>query len=293
MLFESIHQPFHPLVEAIEGPMKGSGPACVLLARHGEAHAVAPEVVADRATAGGFVANEATRPACGAPAPAPFHDPAFPQGFEGHGVVPWPRGEAQRHQLAPACRAARHFGADAAWTAAKRFGLRAPSGGPSGRLVCPDHGAIHRVALPVQRLCGVSTLVDGGQEARPDARRAPAGEAAGAGGPAAIPLGEATPWGAWADEPQDAIEEATMVGGWATCVRFLRRKQGWSLLPRGIGQVMSVHTIKDTTQNRVCKHALVLCHFGVDGYRRCSFSRASVVVKRYVMVALAALRASS
>ena len=47
-----------------------------------------------------------------------------------------------------------------------------------------------------------------------------------------------------------------MVGGWATCVRFLRRKQGWSLLPRGIGQVMSVHTIKDTTQNRVCKHAL-------------------------------------
>ena len=159
MLFESIHQPFHPLAEAIEGPMKGSGPACVLLARHGEAHAVAPEVVADRATAGGFVANEATRPAFGAPAPAPFHDPAFPQGFEGHGVVPWPRGEAQRHQLAPACRAARHFGADAAWTAAKRFGLRAPSGGPSGRLVCPDHGAIHRVALPVQRLCGVSTLV--------------------------------------------------------------------------------------------------------------------------------------
>ena len=49
-----------------------------------------------------------------------------------------------------------------------------------------------------------------------------------------------------------------MVGGWATCVRFLRRKQGWSLLPRGIGQVMSVHTIKDTTQNRVCKHALVV-----------------------------------
>ena len=98
MLFESIHQPFHPLAEAIEGPMKGSGPACVLLARHGEAHAVAPEVVADRATAGGFVVNEATRPAFGAPAPAPFHDPAFPQGFEGHGVVPWPRGEAQRQQ---------------------------------------------------------------------------------------------------------------------------------------------------------------------------------------------------
>jgi hypothetical protein len=91
-------------------------------------------------------------------------------------------------------------------------------------LVCPDNGAIHIVEFPVKLLCGVSTLVDGGKEASPDARFAPAIEAASDGGPAAIPLGEVTPWGACADDPQDAIEDATMVGGWAPCVRFLRRK---------------------------------------------------------------------
>ncbi|SRR5712692_6744573 len=268
MLFESINQPFHPLTEAIEGPIKGSGPAFVLLARNGDANAVAPEVLAALATAVGFVANEATRPAFGAPAPAPFHGPAFHQGFEGHGFVPLPRGEDQRHQLAPAFRADMHFGAEAALTAAKRFGLRAPGVGPSCMLVCPDNGAIHIVDLPVKLLCGGGTLLDCGKEASPDARLAPAVEAAGDGGPAAIPLGEVTPWGACADDPQDAIEDATMVGGWATCVRFLRRKQGLSLLPLGIGKIMSVHTIKDTTQNRVCKHALVYERNRRGGYSR-------------------------
>jgi hypothetical protein len=31
--------------------------------------------------------------------------------------------------------------------------------------------------------------------------------------------------------------------------------------------------------------ALVVCHFEFDGYRRCSFSRAAVVVNRHVIVA--------
>src|SRR5262245_52403518 len=38
---------------------------------------------------------------------------------------------------------------------------------------------------------------------------------------------------------------------------------------------------------------LVVCHFEFDGYRRWSFSRAFVVVKRHVMVAWAALRMSA
>jgi len=224
MLFESINQSFHPLAEAINGPIKGPGPAFVLLARNRDANAVAPEVLADLATAVGFVANETTRPVFGAPAPAPFHGPACHQGFEGYGFVPLSRGEDQRHQLTPAFCADMHFGAETALTAAKRFGLRAPGVGPSGMLVCPDNGAIHIVELPVKLLCGVGTLLDGSKEASPDARLAPAIEAASDGGPAAIPFGEVTPWGACADDPQDAIEDATMVGGWASCVRFLRRK---------------------------------------------------------------------
>jgi hypothetical protein len=48
-----------------------------------------------------------------------------------------------------------------------------------------------------------------------------------------------------------------MVSGWAAGVRFLWRKQGVSPLPLSIGEVMSLHPRKDTTRNRVCKHALV------------------------------------
>jgi hypothetical protein len=47
-----------------------------------------------------------------------------------------------------------------------------------------------------------------------------------------------------------------MVSGWAAGVRFLWRKQGVSPLPLSIGEVMSLHPRKDTTRNRVCKHAL-------------------------------------
>jgi hypothetical protein len=49
-----------------------------------------------------------------------------------------------------------------------------------------------------------------------------------------------------------------MVSGWAAGVRFLWRKQGVSPLPLSIGEVMSLHPRKDTTRNRVCKHALAL-----------------------------------
>jgi hypothetical protein len=59
-------------------------------------------------------------------------------------------------------------------------------------LVRADDGAIHRVDIPVPLLCGVSLLLDRSKEASPEARLAPAVEAAGDGGPAAIPLGRCT-----------------------------------------------------------------------------------------------------
>jgi hypothetical protein len=56
-------------------------------------------------------------------------------------------------------------------------------------LVRADGGAIHRVDIPVPLRCGVSLPLDRSKEASPEARLAPAVEAAGDGGPAAITLG--------------------------------------------------------------------------------------------------------
>jgi hypothetical protein len=162
----------------------------------------------------------------GAPAPAPFHGPACHQGFEGDGFVALARGEDQRHQLAPAFRTDMDFRTEAALTTTERFSLRALGVGPSRMLVRADDGAIHRVDIPVQLRCGVGLLLDRGKEASPDACLAPAVEAAGAGGPAAIPLGQITPRGTGTEDPQDAVEDASVVSGGAASVRFLRRKQG-------------------------------------------------------------------
>ena len=152
--------------------------------------------------------------------------PACHQGFEGDGFVPLARGEDQRHQLAPTFRADMDFRTEAALTATERFGLRVLGVGPSRMLMRADDGAIHIVDIPVQLPCGVGLLLDRGKEANPDACLAPAVEAAGDGGPAAIPLGQVTPGGTGTEDPQDAVEDASVVSGGAASVRFLRRKQG-------------------------------------------------------------------
>jgi hypothetical protein len=93
-------------------------------------------------------------------------------------------------------------------------------------LVRTDDGAIHIVDSPVQVLCGVGLLLDRGKEASPDACLAPAVEAAGDGLPGAIPFGQVAPGSAGADDPEDAVEDAAVVSGWAAGVRFLWRQQG-------------------------------------------------------------------
>ena len=80
--------------------------------------------------------------------------------------------------------------------------------------------------IPVQVLCGVGLLLDRGKEASPDARFPPAIETARHGAPRPIPLWQITPGGAGADDPQDAVEDASVGSRGAACVRFLRRKQG-------------------------------------------------------------------
>jgi hypothetical protein len=111
-------------------------------------------------------------------------------------------------------------------TATKRFSLCAPAVGPSRMLVRADDGAIHIMDIPVQVLCGVGRLLDRGKEASPDARFPPALATARHGAPWTIPLWQITPGGAGADDPPDAVEEASVVRRGAASVRFLRRKQG-------------------------------------------------------------------
>ena len=226
MVFQPIEQSLDPLAEAIEGTIKGTGPVFVLLARDGDADTVASQILPNLATPVGLITHQTTRSTFGAPAATPFHGPTGHQGFEGDGFVPLARRKDQRHQLAPAFRADMNFRTEAALTATERFGLGAPAVGTSRVLVRSDYSAIHIVDIPVQVLCGIRTLLDRGKEASPDASFPPTIETARHGAPRTILLWQITPGGAGADDPQNTIEDTTMIGGWAPCVRFLRRKQG-------------------------------------------------------------------
>jgi hypothetical protein len=226
VLFQPIDQPFYPLAETVDGPIKRTGPIFILLPRDGDTDTGASQVLPNLSTTVGFVPHQTTRSAFGTPAPGPFHSPACPQGFEGHSFVPLARGEDQRHQLTPAFRADMDFRTEAALTATERFGLCAPAVGASRVLVRSDDSAIHIVDIPVQVLCGIRTLLDRGKEASPDASFPPPIETARHGAPRTILLWQLTPGGAGADDPQDTVEDASVVSRWAASVRFLRRKQG-------------------------------------------------------------------
>jgi hypothetical protein len=226
VLFQPIAQPFDPLAETVEGTIKGTGPMFILLPRDGDTDTMASQVLPNLPATVGFVPHQTPRAAFGAPAPGPFHGSACQQGFEGHSFVPLARGEDQRHQLAPAFRAAMDFCPEAALTATERCGLGAPAVGASRVLVRADDRAIHIVDIPVQVRCGICTLLDRGKEASPEASFPPAIETARHGAPRTIPLGQITPRGAGADDPQDAVEDASVVSRGAASVRFLRRKQG-------------------------------------------------------------------
>jgi hypothetical protein len=92
-------------------------------------------------------------------------------------------------------------------------------------LVRADDGAIHIVEIPVKVLCGVGVLLDRGKEARPDACLAPAIKTAGDGAPGAIPLRQITPGGAGTEEPEDTVEDTSVVSGGAAYFWLLRGKQ--------------------------------------------------------------------
>src|SRR5262245_23588577 len=102
-------------------------------------------------------------------------------------------------------------------------------------LVGTDNRAIDIMRGPIQLPRGVGLLLDGGQEAVPEADSAPAIEATGDRTPGAIALWEIPPGGPCAENPEDAIEEPAMVGRGAAGGRFLGRKQRLEPLPLLVG----------------------------------------------------------
>jgi hypothetical protein len=224
VLFQPLHPSFDPLAEAVEGTIKGSGAMFMLLPRESDADTMAAQVLPNLPTAVRLITDETPRLAFGASAPAPFHGPALHQRFEGDGFVPLARREDQRHQRAPAFRTEMDFGTEAALTAAEGFGLRVPSVGPSCMLVRADDRAIDLVEIPVELLCGIGTLLDRGKEASPEARLAPAIKTAGDGAPGTVPLRQVTPGGAGTQEPEDPVEDASVIDSRAAGFGLLRRK---------------------------------------------------------------------
>jgi hypothetical protein len=225
VLFQPIHQSFSPLAEAVEGTIKGTGATFILFPRDREADTMAAQVLPHLPTAVCLVTDETPRPAFGASAPAPFHGPALQQRFESDGFVPLARREDQRHQRAPAFRTEMDCGTEVALTAAERFGLRVPRVSPSRMLVRSDESTIDIVEVPVELLCGIGALLDRGKEASPEARLAPAIKTAGDGGPGTVPIQQVTPGGAGTQEPEDPVEDASVIGSRAAGFGLLRRKE--------------------------------------------------------------------
>jgi len=239
VLFEPVDQALHPFAETIAGAIKGAGPCFVLLAGNRDAEPVPPQVLADFPAAIRLVARHAARAAFRPPAPGPLDCAAGHQGFEGDGFVPLARGQDQRHEVAPAFGTEVNFGAEAALAAPERFGLR-PLFCPSGMLVGPHNRAIDTVEVPVELSGGIRLLLDRRKEPVPEARLAPAIEAARHRLPGAGALWQIAPGRPGAKEPQDAIADATVVRCGTARRRFLGRKQRLEPLPLLVSQFMSV-----------------------------------------------------
>lgn len=99
----------------------------------------------------------------------------------------------------------------------------------------PYSRAIDNVESPVKLPRSITLLLDSGKKSLPDARLAPAVEAASDRPPGAVALRQVTPGGAGAEEPQDAVEDAAMVDRSTSGMRFLGWKQRLKPLPLLLG----------------------------------------------------------
>ena len=225
------------------------------LVRDRATDAMPPQISADFAAAIAFVPHDATRTALRSPSPAAFHRTTGHQRFTFQGFMPLARPQFEAHPRGFVCRSQMHFGAKAPLAAAHGFGV-----GSSGRARCllvgSNNRAVNRMNRPVDLPLGIGLLLYGRKEALPDAGFAPAVEAAGHRTPGALPVWQITPGGAGTQNPQHAVEEASMIHSGSTRCRFLGRKQRVEPFPLRVRQFFVLHTDECIPHNRVCKHAL-------------------------------------
>ena len=200
----------------------------------GDADATAPQMPPDVATAIGLVAHPTTRTLLRSAWATTFDRTTRHERFKPHGFVTLTRCQHKRHQVLVARSPKMHFGAEAALASTQGFRFR--SFGRAGRvLMSANDGAIDIMNRPVQLTSGMGLLLDRLKEALPEAGSAPAIEAAGYGLPGAVAFGHVAPGGTGAQQPQDAVDHASVVQIRSTRSRFLRRKQRLEPLPLRVG----------------------------------------------------------
>jgi hypothetical protein len=90
---------------------------------------------------------------------------------------------------------------------------------------------IDKMEVPVELACRIGLLLDGGKKPVPDAGLAPAVKTARYRLPGAIALWQITPRRPGAEEPQDAIKNATVICSRTASLRFLGGQQWLQSLP--------------------------------------------------------------
>jgi hypothetical protein len=226
VLLQPVDQPFHSFPGAVDGPIKGAFPALVALPWDGDADTMLPAIVPDRATAIALVAHDAVGTAFGPPAPRPLDGSLAHQLGKDRRLMSMARRQDECHELAVAFGTDVDFGTEATLTPAKRFGSGVSCVCACRMLMRPDDSPIHVVDVPIELANAIRLLLDGRKETGPEARLAPAIKTAGNGAPGAIAFWQITPGDTGAEEPQDTVEDTSVVSGGAACFWLLWRKQG-------------------------------------------------------------------
>ena len=248
-LLEAVDQAFHLIPQPIDRSVKRST-TLVLLVRDRHPDAASPQILANLPAAVPLVAHHAPWSQARSSAAHPLDRPLLHQVLKGARLVALAWREHKRQRLAVAFGPHMHLGAEPTLTPSQRFVVGVTSRCARRVLMRANDGPIDVVDLPIEPASGICLLLQGVQDALPEALLAPAIEAAGEGGPGTVPHGDIAPGSTGPIEPQETVDHATMVDvGFASLAAF-GRPLGWEerlqSLPLSISQVMSTHALKFT-----------------------------------------------
>jgi hypothetical protein len=109
-------------------------------------------------------------------------------------------------------------------------------------LVGTNDGAIDEMDAPIKVACTIGLGLERRKDVVPDAFLAPAIVTTRDRADGTIALRQRWPGCAGAQDPQDAVDNPTMIFIWPTSMRFLRWEQRLEARPLFVCEIMSVHT---------------------------------------------------